>query len=160
MVAVDGCNIPTSLAVGAHFDCNYSDRPPWSASDREHGDAPTAKRPEPEDDDATVDRRGPAACTIVKSVPDVPEGFAGTFVRPTITSRPDSGHRSIGNDRHSRIRAEITIDDFPAGVACAGHRDQPERSARGLPVGWLADQTAPVTIDDRPDRPRSRSPTC
>ena len=146
--AVDNCDVPSTLAVGAHFDCNYTD----TAAVGTKTNTATADSEEtpPSSDTASV-TVGTGSLKVTKLIPNVPEGFTGSFgvrvscegldpVNATITF-PDPGF--------------ITVDDIPAGTTCivieTSRSDPPDGfqwagSIVSDPVTIEADTTSEATI--------------
>ncbi|HEY4608437.1 MAG TPA: SpaA isopeptide-forming pilin-related protein, partial [Ilumatobacteraceae bacterium] len=67
--AVDNCDVPTTLAVGAHFDCNYTAEA--AAGTTKNTATVDTKETPPEDDDATV-VVGTGSLKVTKVIPNVP----------------------------------------------------------------------------------------
>lgn len=123
--AVDNCDVPTTLAVGAHFDCNYTAEA--AAGTTKNTATVDTKETPPEDDDATV-VVGTGSLKVTKVIPNVPEGFTGSFgVRISC-----AGLDPVNTTIQFPDPGFVTINDIPAGTVC----DVVETSRSDPPAGF------------------------
>src|SRR3954454_2779886 len=115
-LVAEGCtDIPTTLAVGAVYHCIYTDvAVAGTTTNIATGDT---NETAPDTGTATVIATTPSetgSLMITKAIPDVPEGFTGTFgIRATCTGNVQFDRTISFPDPGS-----VTITGIPAGASC------------------------------------------
>ncbi|MFL5647603.1 MAG: DUF5979 domain-containing protein [Chloroflexota bacterium] len=110
--AVDNCDIPATLPAGGDpFVCNYTAEA--VAGTTKNTATVDSKETPPEDDDATV-VVGTGSLKVVKVIPNVPEGFTGSFgVRISC-----AGLDPVNDTIEFPDPGFVTVNDIPAGTIC------------------------------------------